>query len=129
MFGETIKKLREKKGLTQLELSFLIHEKYKTTVVTNTISRWETNHTIPRSKHLKMISEIFEVDINDLLNILGKKPKTEGKPKDNNIIRVGLTLEDGKKVNYEVTVSKIKKISEIEGTGIILEGGEENGKY
>lgn len=76
-----------------------------------------------------MISEIFEVDINDLLNILGKKPKTEGKPKDNNIIRVGLTLEDGKKVNYEVTVSKIKKISEIEGTGIILEGGEQNGKY
>lgn len=124
MLGETIKNLREKNGLTQLELSFLFQKRYKASVSCNTISRWETNTTTPTAKNLQRVSEIFGVDIAGLLNSLDQKPKEPPikKPKDNNIIVVTVTLDTGEKVNYEITVSKIRKISENDGSR------EENGK-
>lgn len=60
-FGKFIKKLREEKGLSQTELSEIIH------VTRQAVSKWEVGKSLPDSFILLDLSKLFNVTINELL--------------------------------------------------------------
>lgn len=61
-FGEKIKKLRENKGLTQVELAKMIGTSSKM------VSNYEAKNMRPRKKEIyEKMAEIFEVNVNHLL--------------------------------------------------------------
>lgn len=60
--GENILKLRKKSGLSQEELA------EKLNVTRQTISNWELGETSPNPEQLKVLSKIFKVSIDELLD-------------------------------------------------------------
>lgn len=60
--GEKILKLRKKQGLSQEQLS------EKIDVTRQTISNWELGETFPNPEQLKLLSKIFHVSIDELLD-------------------------------------------------------------
>ena len=67
--GEFIAKLRKDKGLTQEQLG------NKMGVTNKTVSRWETGKYLPPADILLLMSELFDVSINELLT--GQRLKDE----------------------------------------------------
>lgn len=72
MLGDKILKLRKKQGLSQEQLGEQVN------VTRQTISNWELNETTPNPEQLKLLSKVFSVSIDDLLdneikNILEEK--------------------------------------------------------
>jgi DNA-binding protein len=63
--GKFIAGLRKEKGLTQEQLG------EKVGVTNKTVSRWETGTYLPSAEALLIMSELFDVSINELLS--GKK--------------------------------------------------------
>lgn len=61
--GKKIKYLRELKGMTQEELANLLY------VSKQAVSKWEKGLTIPDIENIIRLCEIFNVDINYLLDI------------------------------------------------------------
>ena len=68
--GKYILKLRKEKGLTQAQLAD------KLFVTNKAVSRWERGLSIPEVETLYLLSEEFNVSINDILNA-GVKEKEE----------------------------------------------------
>ncbi len=68
-FGNYICELREKKGISQSELGKLVG------VSNAAVSKWENGKSIPPMKTLKMLSVIFNVPVEDLLNGGPPEPK------------------------------------------------------
>jgi len=62
-FGETIKKLRRQKDMTQEQLSEYLN------ISTQAVSRWETNSSLPDITLIPMLSNIFDVSSDVLLGI------------------------------------------------------------
>jgi len=62
-FGETIKKLRRQKDMTQEQLSEYLN------ISTQAVSRWETNSSLPDITLIPMIANIFDVSADVLLGI------------------------------------------------------------
>lgn len=62
--GSKIRHLREKKNMTQTELSQILGMKTYTTV-----SKWENNENFPKGKDLKELAELFEVSADYLLGL------------------------------------------------------------
>jgi len=60
--GEKIKSLRSKESITQEEFA------EKLNVSRSAIAKWETDNGTPDIANLKMISQMFEISIDDLLN-------------------------------------------------------------
>jgi len=60
--GHKLYELRKKKGLSQEEIG------YELNVTRQTISKWETNQSIPELDKLTSISKLFEISIDELLN-------------------------------------------------------------
>ena len=60
--GEKIKFLRSKESITQEEFA------EKLNVSRSAIAKWETDNGTPDIANLKMISQMFEISIDDLLN-------------------------------------------------------------
>lgn len=60
--GEKIKALRLEKGLSQQELA------YKLYISRQTITKWETNKSLPDIPKLKMLSVFFDTSIDNLLS-------------------------------------------------------------
>ena len=60
--GNFILQLRQEKNLSQSDLANLIP------VTRQAVSRWEKGQSIPDSSTLFIISKIFDVSINELLN-------------------------------------------------------------
>lgn len=58
---KNIKRLRQRKGLTQEELGAKLH------VTRQAVSNWETGKNQPDIEILKSLAEILEVDVNELL--------------------------------------------------------------
>lgn len=56
-----IKKIREEKGLTQMELATILN------VSQSTIAMWETNKSLPRVETLKAIAKAFGCTVDELL--------------------------------------------------------------
>lgn len=60
--GEKIRFLRMEKGITQESLAEEIN------VSRSAIAKWETNNGVPEISNLKMLSNIFGVSVDDLIN-------------------------------------------------------------
>ena len=67
--NERIKKLRKKKGMTQLELAEKVH------VTDKAVSKWETGEGNPEITILIELAKIFEVSLDYLLT--GKESEKE----------------------------------------------------
>ena len=89
MLGKKILKLRKTHGLSQEQLGELIN------VTRQTISNWELNETSPNPEQLKLLSKVFNIGTDELL--------------DNDIQNV---LEN-KIINTENLAKKHLKISKI----------------
>lgn len=61
-FGKKIKTLRQYKGLSQQALANLMY------VSRQTVTKWETNKSLPDIPKLKMLSVFFDVSIDSLLS-------------------------------------------------------------
>ena len=60
-FSDTLKKLRNDKGLLQQELA------KKMCVTRSTVSRWESGHRLPDAVMISRLAEVLDVDVNILL--------------------------------------------------------------
>lgn len=69
LIGKFISEQRKKHHMTQSELATLL------SVTNQAISKWENGRGIPDVEMLKKLSEIFKVNINDILD--GKKIKVK----------------------------------------------------
>lgn len=88
--GSRIKKYRERQGITQDELAL------KVFVSRQTISNWENNKSYPDIKSLIMLTNIFNVSLDDFIRgdiELLKKKIDESKIKRFNIMGVIFTAE------------------------------------
>lgn len=62
LFADTMKKLREEKGLSQNEIA-------KRMYVTRTaVSRWESGHRLPDAAMIARLSDVLGVDVNILIS-------------------------------------------------------------
>lgn len=73
--GEKIKSLRKSKGVSQESLASMLK------INRNFLSRIETGKSEPTSSILKQIAEIFNVDLNSLLDIEDEENKNTDKIK------------------------------------------------
>ena len=62
-FGETIKRLRREKDMTQEQLAEYLN------ISTQAVSRWETNSSLPDISLIPMIANMFDVSADVLLGI------------------------------------------------------------
>ncbi|MBQ9911662.1 MAG: helix-turn-helix transcriptional regulator, partial [Firmicutes bacterium] len=60
--GNLLKELRKEKGLTQEQLA------EQTGVARRTVSRWETGSNLPDLDILMELSDLYEVDLRELLS-------------------------------------------------------------
>ena len=63
MINENIKYYRKRKGMSQEEMAVKLH------VVRQTVSKWETGHSVPDADILIHISELLEVPVYELLDL------------------------------------------------------------
>ena len=75
-FGNMIVSLRKEKGMTQLELA------EKMGVTDKAVSKWERDLSFPDISSIPKLAEIFEVSIDDLMQV---KIKTKETPSNDNI--------------------------------------------
>ena len=60
---EILLELRTKHGLSQEQLAEQVH------VTRQAVSRWETGETVPNTETLQLLSSLFDVSINTLLEL------------------------------------------------------------
>lgn len=89
-FGEILKKLRIDNNLTQDDLANKLY------VTRTAISKWETNNGYPSIDSLKLISNLFDITIDELVSdedIENKKTIEKNNYKTNNVVSIiGLSL-------------------------------------
>lgn len=102
-FGNFIKELRKKKGITQKELGD------KLNITDKAISKWERGLSFPDIAMLNLLAEFFEIDVSELLN--GEK----GIKKDIDIEKlINEAIEKYKNLEEKRRL-KIKRIKKITG--------------
>lgn len=75
MLGMIISSLRKEKGMTQLELA----EKMR--VTDKAVSKWERDLSFPDINSIPKLAEIFEVSVDDLMQVKTNTKETIGKNK------------------------------------------------
>lgn len=81
--GNTIKRLREKKGITQKQLADML------AVSDKTVSKWETGKGLPDIGIIKELAEALQVSIAELLTgDVVKNENTSGNMKKMSFLRV-----------------------------------------
>lgn len=73
MFGDVLKKIREKNNLSQRALAEKIN------VSQQTVGSWETNRTSPSPEMIKKIAELFNISTDVLLGSVVKQKETTPK--------------------------------------------------
>lgn len=73
MFGDVLKKIREKNNLSQRALAEKIN------VSQQTVGSWETNRTSPSPEMIKKIAELFDISTDVLLGSVVKQKETTPK--------------------------------------------------
>ena len=73
--GMMISSLRKEKGMTQLELA----EKMR--VTDKAVSKWERDLSFPDINSIPNLAEIFEVSVDDLMQVKTNTKETIGKNK------------------------------------------------
>ena len=76
MINENIKYYRKRKGISQEEMAVKLH------VVRQTVSKWETGHSVPDADILIHISELLEVPVYQLLDLNETSLKEESLSKE-----------------------------------------------
>lgn len=71
--GEKIKLLRNEKGITQEALAESLN------VSRSAIAKWETNSGVPEVSNLKIISKLFDISVDELIDDTKEIKKTETK--------------------------------------------------
>ena len=62
MLGDNLKKIREARGMSQEEVAKTLN------VSRQAISKWANNRTYPDVENLKLLSQLYEISIDELLN-------------------------------------------------------------
>ena len=91
---EILKRLREKRGLTQEQLA------EKVMVTRQAVSRWETGETQPNTDTLKLLSLLFDVSVNTLL----------GSPRQLICQCCGMPLSEDGFISREAASSLVKRL-------------------
>lgn len=99
--GKFILELRNEKGMTQNDLADLIP------VTRQAVSRWEQGKSIPDSYTLMILSDLFDVTINELLN--GER---NVKDEEANMEKIALEIID-ENISKEKKIKKVTIISVI----------------
>lgn len=73
--GMMVSSLRKEKGMTQLELA----EKMR--VTDKAVSKWERDLSFPDINSIPKLAEIFEVSVDDLMQVKTNTKETIGKNK------------------------------------------------
>lgn len=68
-FGNKIKELRLKRGLSQDELADQLNERFNTTINKGMISKWENDIVEPRLDVARILALFFNVSLDELLGI------------------------------------------------------------
>ena len=66
--GRRIYALRQKHGMTQAELSEMLYNRGSPAYTVLSIDLWEQGKKRPRVKTIKILSEIFNVSVNYIIN-------------------------------------------------------------
>jgi|HigsolmetaAR201D_1030396.scaffolds.fasta_scaffold62446_2 transcriptional regulator with XRE-family HTH domain len=72
-FGQKLKEMRIKKGLSQDELANQMNEKFDAKINKGMISKWENNLVEPRLDVARMLALFFNVSLDELLGISQNK--------------------------------------------------------
>lgn len=104
-FGENLLWLRKEKNISQSEFGEQLN------VSRQTISKWELNETTPEMEKLILMSEFFNVSIDELIK--GKKPETKI---ENNTIKIKHT-----KTTRDISFMALKFLGISIGTFLIIE--------
>lgn len=75
MYGNRLKEMREEKGLSQEELA------RKLNISRQAISKWENDKTEPDLKSLKMLCDIYEITLDQLVLFHNEKSERENRKK------------------------------------------------
>ncbi len=92
-FGNNIKELRTKKGMTQKDLANVLN------VTAQAVSRWENNEVEPSISTINQMAELFDCSIDELF---GKVKKEETKNDENIIINIHEEKEEKKSEPIQV---------------------------
>ena len=100
--GERIKKLREGKGLEQLDVANMLGYKSQ-----STISKWESETNLPTGKNMIKLAQIFGVTSDYILD--GENDEKETPSIDLSNLRERVVMFDGKPLSDD-DVEKIEAI-------------------
>ena len=104
-FGNIIVSLRKEKGMTQLELA------EKMGVTDKAVSKWERDSSFPDVSSIPKLAEIFEVSVDDLMQV---KTKTKETPPDNKINEIIPLALNGVALAMGIAVVVLLFLNEIE---------------
>jgi transcriptional regulator with XRE-family HTH domain len=107
-FGENLLKLRKGKNLSQDELGEQLN------VSRQTISKWELNETTPDMDKLILLSEFFNVSIDELIKGQNPEPRVE-----NDTIEIKVTKT--KKTTRDIVFLVLKIFGIIVGTILLVD--------
>ena len=110
MFHENLKILRKEKGFSQEQLAVRLN------VVRQTVSKWEKGLSVPDAELLIKLSEVFGVEVSDLL---GKDIEASEKCNETEAIAIELAKLNELLVVYGEKASRLKRTI-CKGVGMIL---------
>ena len=112
--GMTISSLRKDKGMTQLELA------EKIGVTDKAVSKWERDLSFPDINSIPKLAEIFEISVDDLMQVKPKTKENERKSKVDEIVDIALK---GIGIAMGIAVTVLSVLGEVEmNTAFIMLG-------
>lgn len=117
-FGGFVRTLRKEKQMTQLELAKILNLSDKT------ISKWEQGESLPDVEKSRLIAEVFDVTLDELVNYEGGETRLPFPPKGKHAFGMVKVGEKG-----QIVISaKARKIFDIKpGDVLMVLGDEEQG--
>ena len=103
--GMTISSLRKAKGMTQLELA------EKIGVTDKAVSKWERDLSFPDINSIPKLAEIFEISVDDLMQVKPKTKENERKSKVDEIVDIALK---GIGIAMGIAVTVLSVLGEVE---------------
>lgn len=103
--GMTISSLRKDKGMTQLELA------EKIGVTDKVVSKWERDLSFPDINSIPKLAEIFEISVDDLMQVKPKTKENERKSKVDEIVDIALK---GIGIAMGIAVTVLSVLGEVE---------------
>lgn len=96
--GKFLAELRKENGMTQEQLA------EKLNVARRTISRWETGNNMPDIDILIELSDLYAVDLREILNGERKSEKMKNEIKETVLQAVDYTTTESEKYNHKVRI-------------------------